>query len=854
MKLNRLLTTVLLLVILLQIPCGAQADDLTVRYMGSVFPGDYTLTVPYDDGLFLEDARIYQHPLAQLSMGMALSAFRWSFEDEPDTNTYIQKFFEEAGFSDILMSDYEKSPSAYTISSCIARREIETGEEPFTLIAVAVCGGNYSGEWASNVTVGESDRHQGFSTAAELVENRILGYIARQKLSDRKIKIWISGYSRAAAVANITAADLTDLGIVPASDLFAYTFATPRAAKNITGTYPNIFNIIGKMDLVPKVTPAEWGYGRYGTDFYTPSRETDSDYARRALLAEAEFQELTGASFWNNVGNNLLLRLMYEYYLACVPDSGIYVNYMQENMTELFEHRTVQNALVQFIRMFTNPDLLDGENGENVEGFLNYLVQIVFETALQSGASSVDWVEDATLIGNLMLQHCPEIYMAWVLSSDDPEEIYSDSSSYVRISVLGDGNFAVLDHDSGKLVSSWAREGRPEDELHPWLSELETVKDYDSYDFYNIWDNETREQVLILPCDRNYDVWFLSEADQTLEEYDVYFESFLLTGGSAAERTLEANKGDGVFLLNTGELSAAQNPSPAQGDIETERQVLEYSPALLADLLEVGQVRWVWQDTLAAGIFLPVLVLCLAVLLLSFLIRLIQKRRHPEQPDSPHLWRARRFNLLLLAVVSAALLHFLLMGRNRWLDAAFWLLLGLSFAVGLFYAVRHCTLWRADTAALLGAAFMIALSALLFPLYDFRLLLAAIAQALLIGVFVLQRRPKRYQVLLSLLLSVGYILIVLRLRDFIGNALVSRLIPLGVLSFTSLIVSLDRRLSLRLAAICLFLIAVTAFVSAFYGETVSLPYVDSFFLHGFALALLSSLFVQASAGSTQPGS
>ena len=574
MKLNRLLTTVLLFVILLQIPCGAQADDLTVRYRGFIFPGDYTLTVPYDDALFLEDARQYHHPLAQLSMCMALSAFRWSFEDEPDTNTYIQKFFEEADLTDILMSDYEKSPSAYTISSCIAQREIETGEEPFTLIAVAVCGGNYSGEWESNVTLGESDRHQGFSDAAELVENRILGYIARQKLSDRKIKIWISGFSRAAAVANITAADLTDLGIVPVSDLFAYTFATPRAAKNITGTYPNIFNIIGKMDLVPKVAPAEWGYGRYGTDFYTPSRETDSDYARRAQLAKAEFQKLTGASFWNNLGNNLLLRLMYEYYLDCVPDSGMYVHYMQENMTELFERRTAQNALLQFIRMFTNPDLLEGENGDRVEGFLNYLVQIVLETALQSGASSVDWVEDATLLGNLMLQHCPEIYMAWVLSSDNPEEIYSDSRSYVRISVLGDGNYAVLDHESGKLVSSWVKEESPDGVMHPWLSELETAEDYDSYDFYNIWDNETGEQVLILPCDRNYDVWFLSEAEQTLEEYDVYFESFLLSGGSAAARTIEAQEGDSVFLLNTGDLSAAQDSSPVQEDTEADRQEL----------------------------------------------------------------------------------------------------------------------------------------------------------------------------------------------------------------------------------------------------------------------------------------
>ena len=87
--------------------------------------------------------------------------------------------------------------------------------------------------------------------------------------------------------------------------------------------------------------------------------------------------------------------------------------------------------------------------------------------------------------------------------------------------------------------------------------------------------------------------------------------------------------------------------------------------------------------------------------------------------------------------------------------------------------------------------------------------------------------------------------------DFIGTGPVTRLIPLGVLSFTSLILALDRRLSLCLTAICLFLIVVTAFVSAFYGATVSLPYVDSFFLHGFALTPLSALFMQASADSTE---
>lgn len=87
MKLNRLLTTVLLLVILLQIPCGAQADDLTVRYRGFVFPGDYTLTVPYDDGLFL----------------VVVTAFVSAFYGATVSLPYVDSFFLH-GFALTLLS------------------------------------------------------------------------------------------------------------------------------------------------------------------------------------------------------------------------------------------------------------------------------------------------------------------------------------------------------------------------------------------------------------------------------------------------------------------------------------------------------------------------------------------------------------------------------------------------------------------------------------------------------------------------------------------------------------------------------------------------------------------------------
>ena len=174
-------------------------------------------------------------------------------------------------FTDVSLSDYEKRPSLYTIASCISRKEIVTEEDSFTLVAVAVCGGNYTVEWASNLTVGTGERHEGFNTAAELVENRIMGYLAREGLIGKKVKLWISGFSRAAAVANITAADITSMNLIPASDIFSYNFATPRTTRGDAGNYENIFNIIGKQDPVPRFTPADWGFVRYGRDLYTPS-------------------------------------------------------------------------------------------------------------------------------------------------------------------------------------------------------------------------------------------------------------------------------------------------------------------------------------------------------------------------------------------------------------------------------------------------------------------------------------------------------------------------------------------------------------------------------------------------------
>ena len=206
MKKHSALALLFLMLLMVFLPAAALAEGtekgeelLTLRYSGFVFPGEYETEIPFSDRYFLQDATQYSHPLARLSMGVSVASFRWDFMDDPESYADIARFFRQMGFDRISLSDYDKRPSLFTIASCIASKEIITDEEQFTLVAVAVCGGNYSAEWASNLTVGDGERHEGFDTAAELVEDRVMGYLARQKLLDRNIKLWISGFSRAAS-------------------------------------------------------------------------------------------------------------------------------------------------------------------------------------------------------------------------------------------------------------------------------------------------------------------------------------------------------------------------------------------------------------------------------------------------------------------------------------------------------------------------------------------------------------------------------------------------------------------------------------------------------------------------------
>lgn len=85
------------------------------------------------------------------------------------------------------------------------------------------------------------------------------------------------------------------LTIDPA-DIYTYTFETPQGAVNSDEkNYNNIFNIVNPVDLVPKVAPSKWGFGRYGADRYFPDASTSSRYSAYVQCAADNYKSFTGS-------------------------------------------------------------------------------------------------------------------------------------------------------------------------------------------------------------------------------------------------------------------------------------------------------------------------------------------------------------------------------------------------------------------------------------------------------------------------------------------------------------------------------------------------------------------------------
>ncbi len=427
-------------------PSRAEALQLDCIFGDPGFGKELTWHIPYSDGMFSQSAKTYHHDLAQASLGLALSAFRENFDKNPHfiADNHVIDYLTQAGFSDFESTDYDQTPSLQTVATVIGSKEMTDAEGPFMLIAVGVSGGGYSHEWLSNFTVGNADRHVGFNRAAQNVEGRILLYMTSRRISGR-IKLWISGYSRAAAISNIVGADMTDYGPFGAENTFVYTFATPRTTREESlATYLNIFNIIGKTDVVPMVPMAEWGFRRYGNDLFLPAQETDTDFHIRFARASKVFEELTGIALWNNPEVNHRLRNVLSCLLELCPDTEAYTKYLEGVVKDMWTNRTVVGMAGNLISVLSNKEMLNEQNQGAADVLVNLVVNSGVDLVGQMGSIRLKWNKAAGNIANVAHEHQPSTYLSWLFSSDDPADIFTNQLEYQRIVVVGDANLSCF--------------------------------------------------------------------------------------------------------------------------------------------------------------------------------------------------------------------------------------------------------------------------------------------------------------------------------------------------------------------------------------------------------------------------
>ena len=216
----------------------------------------YKLSFNYDNAYF-------NHPATQFDDDLKLLSFAGSCASKDlETADY---FFSKMFFDNPHSHGYDIPASEDTIGYYFAHKTIDDSD----LIAVSIRGYNYGKEWANNCTIGATGNHAGFTLRASEIFEDLDSYVTEMTGEDRTTKIWLTGYSRAGSIANVLADKLMADGgdFITGNNLFVYTFEAPAgiATENIV-EYSNVFNIINSCDLVTKIPPVQYGFGRCGVD------------------------------------------------------------------------------------------------------------------------------------------------------------------------------------------------------------------------------------------------------------------------------------------------------------------------------------------------------------------------------------------------------------------------------------------------------------------------------------------------------------------------------------------------------------------------------------------------------------
>lgn len=335
--------------------------------------------------------------------------------------TNILELYDTLGFTNVRCVNYDKAltDTSDKVAYSMAVKYIDNGKGgKDTLVVLPIRGGGYGGEWSSNFhlfgnTNSLSGNHIGFQTVAEDVKKGLDSYVKELDIQG-DLKLWVTGFSRGAATANLLGRILNNSTVggvsVSRSDIYVYTFATPAGASYSSAEKifdPNIFNIVSPVDLVPRVAPSKWEFTRYGTTLTLPS---------------------------NNYG------LLWERFYDISSTWGKEIKESQRTVLdtfcqEAFTQRSLQPTLfgsipytdVQKDVMGTVGNLLGKNQYQEISG--STVAELVTTLGIKSFPTTVRTISKLSTIGEA---HYPEYYLARLESDVLCSEEDFEKASHVR--------------------------------------------------------------------------------------------------------------------------------------------------------------------------------------------------------------------------------------------------------------------------------------------------------------------------------------------------------------------------------------------------------------------------------------
>ena len=197
---------------------AAAEDRYTVNFRSDLSEADLPCSFYYTDAFFEHSALEYHHPLAQATLCLAVcggstwqSEQRYWMQGEVGREDSIEAAYRQLGFANTHYVGYDRSLNEMvdTAGCAFAQKTLVHGGRRTTLVAAMLRGFGYGNEWASNLHVGAGGGHAAFISAAEQFFADLQSYLAlakKQAGTLGTVKLWIGGYSRGSAAANLAAA------------------------------------------------------------------------------------------------------------------------------------------------------------------------------------------------------------------------------------------------------------------------------------------------------------------------------------------------------------------------------------------------------------------------------------------------------------------------------------------------------------------------------------------------------------------------------------------------------------------------------------------------------------------------